>query len=128
MLKAKLLYSDRLFYIFAIELNDNCFVENFINGLQESDKKKFAKLLSNTAKHGLPKNEEKFKKLHCEEMDIYEFKSKPYIILCTLDGDRKIILSHGSKKVKRMRLEREINKAVELFKQYFEGKQDEKRE
>lgn len=126
MLKAKLLYSDRLFDIFAIEVNDNCFIENFITRLQESDRKKIAKLLSSTAKNGLPQNTEKFKKLHCEEMDIYEFKSKPYRILCTLEGNRKIILSHGSQKFKRVRSEKEIDKAVKLFKQYFKGKQNEK--
>ena len=126
MLKTKLLYSDRLFDIFAIEVNGECFVKNFVNGLQESDRKKFVRLLTSTAQNGLPLNTEKFKKLFYEAMNIYEFKSKPHRILCTLDGDREIILSHGFQKVKRGRLEIEINKAVKYFEQYFKGKQHEK--
>jgi mRNA-degrading endonuclease RelE of RelBE toxin-antitoxin system len=121
MLKLRKLYSDRQFDIYAIDVDDRCFVEDFIKGLQESARKKIVRLLSNTAKNGTFKNEEKFKKLHCKKMDIYEFKSKPYRILCTFDGDRKIILSHGLEKCKNAQLKREIERAVDFFKQYFEG-------
>ena len=124
MIKVKKLYSDRHFEIYAIENNDKCFFESFVKNLQKSDTKKIVKLFENTAKNGLPKNKEKFKKLYCGEMDVCEFKSKPYRFLCALDGKRSIIISHCFEKTKRGQTEGEINKAVKLFKQYFGEKQD----
>lgn len=122
MVKLNWLYSDIKFDIFAIEVDGQCLVKDFIEGLQATDKKKLLKLLSSTAQNGIYSNEQKFKKLYCKEMAVYEFKSHPHRILCMFDGSRKIILSHGLTKCKPTRLEREIDRAVELFQQYLQGK------
>lgn len=124
MLKAHLLLSDK-YEIYYLVVNDRHLVQDFIDGLPKQDQIKINSLLKFSAKQGPPRNKEKFKKLHCKKVDVYEFISKPYRILCTIEGKTKIILSHGFKKEKPKKQQNEIEKALKLFKQYFEANKNE---
>ena len=119
-----LLLADK-YKIYYLVVNDRHLVQDFIDGLPKLDQEKIFSLLKFSAKNGPPKNKEKFKQLHCKERDIYEFKQKPYRILCAFNGETKIILSHGFKKGKPKKQQNEINRALKLFKQYFEGNKNE---
>ncbi len=124
MLKAQLLLADK-YKIYYLVVNGRHLVRDFIDGLPLSNQKKIYSLLNFSAKNGPPKNKESFKKLHCKDRRIYEFRPKPYRILCTFDGETKIILSHGFKKDKPKKQQIEIERALKLFKQYFEGNKNE---
>ena len=125
MLKTQPFLSDK-YEIGYLVVNGKHLVKDFISGLPKKDRIRITSLLKFAASQGPPNNTQKFKKLYSiKEIDVYEFKPKPYRILCTFDGEKKIILCHVFKKCKRPQAEREISKAVRLFKQYFEGRKNE---
>jgi len=121
VVKTAILYSGKLYDIQAITINERCPVKEFLDNLGLSDQKKIFALLQRSADSGLPKNEEKFKKLHGE--DIFEFKSFQVRILCFVGKERSIILTNGFIK-KRVRTPgSEIERAKDLRKEYEKGRQ-----
>ena len=120
MIDVKLAHSGRLFDLYEITNQGNSLVEEFIHSLSKKDAKKINALLNRSADAGLPKNDERFKQLKCKEINLYEFKSKPVRIFCTLEGQRKIILSNGFSKKTEGTPPNEIERAVRLLKGYFE--------
>ena len=115
MTDAEKLISGRNFDIHAITVQGRCFVREFIDGLESADQKKVMALLQRAAEHGPPNNIEKFKKV---EDNIWEFKSFQVRILCSLEGRKVIILTHGFIKKKDKAPPNEIARAKELLNAY----------
>lgn len=116
MIKITEIYTGKKYRIFAIEKQNRCQVKDFIDGLSEIEQKKIVKLLQFSADYGLPKNEKKFKKL---EKDIWEFKSNQIRILCFIERERMVILTHGFLKKSGRTPKREIEKAQEIHDIYY---------
>jgi phage-related protein len=81
-----------------------------------------ARLLTETAKSGPPRNKEKFKQL--EDTDgLYEFKTSGGMrILCFWDDNSLIICSHGFMKKKQKTPVEEITRAESFRSTYFNAK------
>lgn len=121
MVKTAILYAGKLYDIHAITINDRCPVKEFLDNLGPSDQKKIIALLQRTADSGLPKNEEKFKRLKGE--DIFEFKSFQVRIFFFLEKEKLIILTNGFIKKKVRTPLSEIERAKDLRKEYEKGRQ-----
>lgn len=121
MITAKEIYKGKIYTIFAIYEGEKCFVREFIDKFKEEDKKKVLKLLQRSADVGIPKNKEKFKKL---SERIWEFKSYQVRILCTLEGNKIILLIDGFIKKKNKTPKNEIERAKNLLKRYWEHKNE----
>ena len=115
MADAEKLISGRSYDIYAITVQGNCLVKEFIDSLEDPDQKKVMALLERAAEHGPPNNIEKFKKL---EDNIWEFKSFQVRMLCSLEGRKVIILTHGFIKKKDKCPPNEIARAKELLNAY----------
>jgi len=115
MVDAEKFISGRSFDIYAITVEGKCPVQVFIDSLESADQKKVMALLQRAAEHGPPNNVEKFKKL---EDNIWEFKSFQVRILCSLEGRKVIILTHGFIKKKDKAPPNEIVRAKELLSAY----------
>lgn len=115
MMTIKKLYEGKEYHIYAICGGNKCFVQEFIEKLNDKDKKKIIALLKRSADSGIPRNEEKFKKL---VDDIWEFKSYQIRILCTLENNKIILLIHGFIKKKNETPKKEIEKANRLLKEF----------
>ncbi|HEC98661.1 MAG TPA: type II toxin-antitoxin system RelE/ParE family toxin [Nitrospirae bacterium] len=110
------IYKGRKHAIHGLVVNGKCRIIDFIEGLEEPDKKKVIALLKRTADLGLPKNTEKFKSL--KGSGLYEFKSYQVRILCFFDREKVIILTHGFIKKRDKTPKREITKAEKLMREY----------
>ena len=117
MIDTEQIYRGRKHSIHGLVVNGKCRIKDFVEGLEESDKKKVSALLKRSADFGLPKNPEKFKSL--KGSGIYEFKSYQVRILCFFDREKVIILTHGFIKKRDKTPKREITKAEKLLKEYM---------
>jgi phage-related protein len=106
--------------IAALASGKKCPVRAFIEELQESDQKKVIQLLRRAADYGLLKNEEKFRKL--KSYELWEFKSFQVRLMCFMDGDKLVILTHGFIKKQDKTPRTEIEKAVRLKMEYLKGR------
>lgn len=120
MTKAETLYRGRIFTIAAISQSGKCPARTFIAGLEASAQKKVLALLERTANHGLPGNDQRFKRL--QNCDLYEFKSHRVRLLCFFEGRELIILTHGFEKKQDKTPHGEIERAERLQKEYFAGR------
>ena len=121
MIEVEKFYSGRIYNILALNVSGKCLVQNFINKLDESDKKKTLRLLTRTADNGLYINEEKFRKIKGE--DLWEFKSDQVRIFCFFDKGRIIILSNGFVKKSAKTPKNQIEKAKRLLTKYYQWKE-----
>ncbi len=120
-----IIYKGKQYDIYAVTHGDRSRVTDFIDDLQKKDQKKVIALLRASADHGLPTNPERFHKL--KGVDICEFKSFQVRLLCFRDKDRLIILTHGFIKKGDSTPKSEIERAVNIQKQYFEDKKGKKK-
>ena len=90
--------------------------KDFVDRLEDSEKKKVLALIERTAEVGPPANEEKFKKVEGEEF--FEFKTRQARILCVFEKGRKIILLNCFIKKQRRTPKAEIEKARDLLSLY----------
>ncbi len=116
MIGVENLYPGKTYSLMALTVNEKCLVKDFIEKLNEPDKKKILRLLTRTADNGLYTNEEKFRKIAGE--DIWEFKSYQARIFCCFEKGKIIILSHGFIKKSAKTPVKQIVKAKKLFKEY----------
>ncbi|NLO74867.1 MAG: hypothetical protein GX100_12260 [candidate division WS1 bacterium] len=101
---------------------DLSYSEEFISRLEASAQKKIWNLLKTTAQHGPLRNTEKWRALHGSGQGLYEFKSKPYRLLCFMSegvrhgGHTKkgIIITHGFRKRSDKTPAKEIDRALRL--------------
>jgi phage-related protein len=106
--------------ILALVRGGRCLTREYLESLQESDRKKVLALLRTTAKAGSPPgNPEKFSKL---ETPIYEFKSYQDRFPCFFDGQGRILITHGFRKKKNRTPKEEISRALNLRASYLESK------
>ncbi len=112
MINTEKLITGKSLDIYAITNDGRCPVQEFIDGLESADQKKVIALLQRAANYGLSNNTEKFKKL---KDNIWEFKSFQVRILCTLEGRKVIILTHGFIKKRDKAPSSEIVRAKELL-------------
>lgn len=112
MLKIQSLLSDK-YEICYIEVNGKHLAIDFIDSLPDDTQKKINRIFVRTAQKGPPSNKRKFRKLGCKGRAIFEFKSDAARILCTFIENRKIVLSHGFTKGKKVN--NEIKKAQRFF-------------
>ena len=109
-------------YALVNEKDEN-FATDFILDLMESNESEFEKLISAIDRirdHGVPINEQKFKKL---EPGLFEIKSGPTRLLCFFDGNdqsgnTRLVITHGFwKKTNRTPMS-EIEHARTMREQY----------
>jgi len=115
MIDSEIIYRGRCFAISGITVKGKCLAQEFIEDLEEPDEKKLVALLRRTADNGLPRNKEKFKHLKDK---ICEFKSYQVRILCFLDENKLIILTHGFIKKQDKTPRSEIERAQKLMEDY----------
>ena len=120
MVSINKLISGNKYDIYAVAKNQECLVQEFIDELQEADRKKIVALLKRAADHGLPINSEKFRGIR--NTDLWEFKSYQVRILCAFERERIIILTHGFIKKSRKTPKSEIVRAERLLKEYKQGR------
>ncbi len=116
MIGIEKLYLGKAYSLIALTVSDKCLVKDFIEKLNEPEKKKILRLLTRTADNGLYTNEEKFRKIKGE--DIWEFKSYQVRIFCCFEKGKIIILSHGFVKKSAKTPVNQIEKAKKLLKEY----------
>jgi phage-related protein len=119
-MEAAIITKGKAFDIWAITHGDKCPVQEFIDGLEKQDQKKVIALLKRLADHGMPANEQKFRKL--KGLDIWELKSFQARIFCFFDIGKIVILTHGFSKKSNETPTEEITKAVRFQKEYIAGK------
>jgi hypothetical protein len=111
------------FSLYAILVEDDCPVTDFIDSLDERYQKQVVNLFQQIATVGLPKNKERFRPI---EDQIYELKTRGGVrILCFFAGSllpRSLILTHGFFKPHRKILKRETEKAVAWRDDYESSK------
>jgi phage-related protein len=115
MIDSQIIYRGRCFTLSGITDKGICLVQEFIEGLDEANKKKVLALLKRSADNGPPKNTEKFKHL---EDKICEFKSYQVRLLCFFEKDKVILLTHGFIKKKDKAPKEEIERAKSLMVSY----------
>ena len=108
-----LLFPGAKFQLFEIVVDGRHLVQEFVDGLSESEQKKLVALLRRTADHGPPNNTEQFKKL---ADDLFEFKSFQVRIFCAFRGKSILVLTHGIKKKKDKHSKQDMDKARELLR------------
>jgi phage-related protein len=110
------------FSLYAIKVNDQCLIRDFIESLDEKYQKQIINLFQQITSAGLPKNKERFRPL---EDQIYELKTRGGVrILCFFAGSllrRSLILTHGFFKPHSKILKRETEKAVARRDDYESG-------
>lgn len=109
-------YSGKIYTMLALKMGGKCLVQDFIDELNESDKKKTLRLLTRSADNGLFTNEEKFRKIKNE--NLWEFKSAQVRIFCFFDKGKIIILSHGFVKKSAKTPKNQIEKAKKMLRDY----------
>ena len=119
MLTLEPIYEGPAFALYGIIHSSECLVQEFIDTLPQAEQKKIIALLKRAADHGLPKNEEKFKKL---QDDLFEFKADQVRLICFFDKGKLIILTHGFLKKSQKTPKTEVEKAKRLQDEYFKGK------
>jgi len=83
---------------------------------------KLARLWSDTAESGPPRNKEKFRKLDGSD-DIWEFKTTKIRLLCFRDEGSFIICTHGFVKKTQSTPKKEIKLAETEKKKYLQAKE-----
>lgn len=111
------LFKGSKFHLHEVVVDGKHLLREFIDGLSEDDQKKIAALLKTTAELGVPKNEQKFKKL---QDGLFEFKSYQIRIFCAFHGKAIIVLTHGIIKKKNKHDKNDIDKAIEILKKLNE--------
>jgi len=122
MANADRIYVGAKYDLYQITNHGKSPLEDFFKSLTKENRDKIIALLHNAANNGLPSNTEKFKKLHCKEIKLNEFKAHQVRIFCALDG-KKIILSNGFIKKSNKTSKAEINRAKNLLRAYLEREQ-----
>ena len=111
------LYTGDKWSIRGLADSRRCWALEYINALQPSDQDRIESLLERTVDHGLPHNEEKFKKL---EGKLFEFKSHQDRLLCFFHGPGVLIVTHGYRKKSNKAPKSEIRRAAALRAAYLE--------
>lgn len=114
-----LLISGTRFQLFEIVTDGRHLVQEFIDGLSETEQKKVGALLRRTAENGIPRSSEHFKKL---DDDLFEFKAHQVRIFCTFRGKSILLLTHGIKKKKDKHDKKDMERAKQLLKHLDEEK------
>ena len=113
------LFNGPAFSIHALALDGSCETEEFFEQADRDNADEFDSLialLDRAAKHGPPRNKEKSRDVG---NDVFEFKAKSLRVCYFFDKGRMIICTHGFGKPARKVQNREIKRAVELCKLYF---------
>lgn len=81
--------------ICALVRGECCFVEEYLQGLNEPERKKLFALLQRSAEQGPPRRDEKCRKL---ENDLFEFKSFRDRVFWFYEPGKIVVLTHGFQK------------------------------
>lgn len=107
--------------LYAVLVEDVCYVSQFLVGLDDLNQKQMIVLFNEIRQQGPPKNIHRFRNLGD---DIYELKAKAGArIACFFSGQqlpRSLTLTHGFYKCGAKELKREKQKALNWRAEYFE--------
>ena len=110
------LYKGQRYTLYALVVNERCFVVEFLSDLDKQSEKQIFALFKHIGASGPPVNEEKFKHL---EGKIYELKTRTGVRILSFFGKgQSLILTHGFSKPSQRKLKIEISKAAEWEKAY----------
>jgi phage-related protein len=111
--------------IFAMGTNEDCQVLEFLKDLAESNGAEAARtwaLIDHTVEHGAPKNKEKCR--FFAELKLFELKTRGGVrIMAFWDKGKLIVCSHAFLKKSTKTPKRELVRAKEARKRYFDSKQ-----
>lgn len=112
----KTLYKGLWYTLYALVVNESCFVVEFLSDLDKQSEKQIFALFKRIGTSEPPVNEEKFKHL---EGKIYELKTRTGVRILSFFGKgQSLILTHGFSKPSQKKLKIEISKAAEWEKAY----------
>lgn len=118
-------YEGIRFRIACLELADgSCPAGEFLDGLDESDRRKLDTLFERLGDHGKISNKEQFKKLEGSQ-GIFEFKRHQIRLLCFYAPGGHLILAFGLRKKKDKHAPADIERA-EAYKADFESRERKK--
>jgi phage-related protein len=127
MLEIALLQRGRSFDLYALKIDDQCLVSEYISSLPDSAQKQIIALFDFVLEKGPPKNEERFRSIGDK---IYELKTRSGArILCffgRIISQNSLILTHGFNKPKPKQLNREKKKAVKWMMEIDQEKRQNK--
>jgi phage-related protein len=104
--------------LYALVVNNKRLLRNFIEGLDESNKKQVVNLIQQRADRAQIHNQQHFRSLGD---DIFELKTRNGVrILCFWSGTNKLVLTHGFFKPHSKVLKQEKEKALKWLKEYQE--------
>ena len=114
------LFSGREYYLYGVIKNYKCPVREYIDSLDEKDKKQIIALILFIANNGIPQDKRKFNYIGDK---IYELKTHRGVRILCFKGTpvlyKSLILTHGFKKPKNRVLMKEKEKALLLKKAFF---------
>ena len=114
-----LLHEGRALSLYGIVIDGTCLIREFIDDLENQNKKQVAKLLEQRAERLELFDEQKFRSIGD---DIFELKTRRGLrILCFWGGPQKLILTHGFPKPTPKVLRTEKAKAISWLKEYQEN-------
>lgn len=107
--------------LYVLRRGPKCWTREYIDSLETQDASRLLPLLIRIEDNGPPKNTEKFKHL---EDGIFEIKSYQDRLLCFHDKNKRnsLIITHGVKKKTQKLPKKEIERAKDLRKAYFQEK------
>ena len=119
-LSTRLLRQGKALTVFALVVDGQCEVVEFIDGLQEPDRRKAFALLKCSADLGVPYNEQKFKDIE-GVANLFEFKPTNKVrLLCFRESRDYIVVLGVIKKRSRLRSQ-DIEKAQRLRDQFLDS-------
>ena len=102
------------FKVFAYERsNASCQVAEYVDSLNDRNRKRFTALLNYSAKNGPPRNKEKCRKVAGE--DFWEFKVHQQRIFWCYGPRKQIVLLHGFTKKSNQTPRRELASARQAY-------------
>ncbi len=114
------LASGKAFSLYAIVINNNCLVQDYIDSLEPKMQKQLFALFQLVIENGPPNDKRKFNPIGDK---IYELKTRSGVrILCFYGGSllqKSLILTHGFDKPHQKILIREKEKAVNWHKDFL---------
>lgn len=102
--------------LYVLVVNNVCQIFDFINSLQETDKKQVINTLKQRSDRFVIHNEQLFKYL---DDGIFELKTRRGLrMLCFWNGKRSLVFTHGFHKCSNKLLKIEIEKAIKWRNEY----------
>ncbi len=100
-----------------------CQIVDFIESLEQKEKKKLLALLKRVCEEGVPRNPQKYRRFG-SGVKLDEIKSYQVRVLLFRDDDGAMVLTNAWLKKRGSQLSREIERALRLREEYMAGRSE----